>query len=141
MPAPVIIDCDPGHDDAVAILLAARRLDVLGITTVGGNQSIEKVTENALKVVEIGDLTHIPVARGMAQPLLKEPRHSTGHGETGLDGHDFPVPTTPLDGRHAVAFIIDTVMSTENVTLAAHGAAHPRPGQRHRSDGWLGGHR
>jgi pyrimidine-specific ribonucleoside hydrolase len=121
MPTPVIIDCDPGHDDAVAILLAARHLDVLGITTVGGNQSIEKVTENALKVIELGNIAHIPVARGMAQPLMNEPRFSTVHGETGLDGYEFPVPKTALESRHAVSFIIDTVMSAAGVALAALG--------------------
>jgi inosine-uridine nucleoside N-ribohydrolase len=116
--APVIIDCDPGHDDAVAILLAAKHLDVLGITTVGGNQSIEKVTSNALKVVELGGLVHLPVARGMARPLLRDPRHAASvHGESGLDGHDFPEPSKPLDPRHAVAFIIETAMSREGVTL------------------------
>ncbi|MGD9934762.1 MAG: nucleoside hydrolase [Dehalococcoidia bacterium] len=113
----VIIDCDPGHDDAVAILLAAKHLDVLGITTVSGNQTIEKVTGNALKVLELSELTGIPVARGATRPLLSQPRYATGHGESGLDGHDFPEPVTLLDPRHAVQFIIDTVMSTEAVTL------------------------
>ena len=68
----VIIDCDPGHDDALAILLAAKHLDVLGITTVSGNESIDNVTTNALKLVEVGNLTHIPVVRGAEGPLLRE---------------------------------------------------------------------
>ena len=58
----VIIDCDPGHDDALAILLAAKHLDVLGITTVSGNESIDNVTSNALKIVEFGNLTDIPLS-------------------------------------------------------------------------------
>jgi inosine-uridine nucleoside N-ribohydrolase len=118
----VIIDCDPGHDDAVAILLAACHLEVVGITTVGGNQSIEKVTANALKVLELAGLTRIPVAKGMAQPLLNQPRHAAAvHGETGLDGHLFPEPTTALDPRRAVEFIIDTLMTLGGMTIAALG--------------------
>jgi pyrimidine-specific ribonucleoside hydrolase len=114
----VIIDCDPGHDDALAILLAAKHLDVLGITTVGGNQSIAKVTANALKIVEFANLTAIPVAKGMGHPLIKAPRHAPEiHGETGMDGPDLPTPTTPLHPSHGVDFIVDTIMSTDGVTL------------------------
>ncbi len=114
----VIIDCDPGHDDAIAILLAAKHLDILGITTVSGNQTIEKVTANALKVVELGGLTDIPVCRGAARPMVREPRHAgTIHGESGLDGHDFPEPTTEVDARSAVDFIVETVRREDGVTL------------------------
>lgn len=114
----VIIDCDPGHDDALAILLAAKHLDVLGITTVAGNQTLDKVTANALKVLEFAELTHIPVAKGMGRPLVRPPRHAPEvHGETGLDGPDLPPPTTPLHPQHAVDFIIETLMSTDGVTL------------------------
>ncbi len=114
----VILDCDPGHDDALAILLAAKHLDVLGITTVGGNQTLEKVTANALKVVEFAELTHIPVARGIGHPLVKAPLHVPEiHGETGMDGPTLPDPTTPLHPKHAVDFIIDTLMSQDGVTL------------------------
>lgn len=114
----IIIDCDPGHDDALAILLAGKHLDVLGITTVGGNQSLEKVTTNALKVVEFAGLTHIPVAKGIGHPLVKQPLYAPEvHGETGMDGPDLPEPTTALADRHAVDFIIDTVMAVDGVTL------------------------
>jgi inosine-uridine nucleoside N-ribohydrolase len=114
----VIIDCDPGHDDAVAILLAAKHLDVAGITTVAGNQTLENVTSNALKVLELGGLKHITVAKGCAQPLLKEPRHAAAvHGETGLDGYSLPSPSLQLHASRAVEFIIDTVMSGEGITL------------------------
>jgi len=118
----VILDCDPGHDDAMAILLAARRLAVLGITTVAGNQTIDLVTTNALKVVEMAGLTHLPVARGAAHPLVRPPRHAPEiHGPTGLDGPALPPPTTPPLAAHAVDFIVETVMRTDGVTLVATG--------------------
>lgn len=118
----VILDCDPGHDDAMAILLAARRLKVLGITTVAGNQSLEKVTLNALKVVELAGLSHIPVAPGAARPLVRSPRYAPEiHGESGLDGADLPHPSTrPID-QHAVDFIIDTIMETQGTVVIATG--------------------
>lgn len=118
----VILDCDPGHDDAMAILLAAKRLEVLGITTTAGNQSIDKVTANALKVVELAGLTSIPVAQGAAHPLVRPPRYAPEiHGQTGLDGPVLPVPTTKIISRHAVDFIVDTVMGTDGVTLVPTG--------------------
>ena len=86
----VIIDCDPGHDDALAILLAGQHLDILGITTVAGNQTLDKVTANALKIVELMDRTDIPVFRGGAGPAAEEsgPRRPhprrIGLGRTGL---------------------------------------------------------
>lgn len=117
----VIIDCDPGHDDALAILLAAAHLDVLGITTVSGNQSLDKVTRNALKVLEFSGLTHIPVIPGCARPLVEPPRHARVHGLSGLDGPALPEPTTPVHSGHAVDFIVDTVMTRNDVTLVATG--------------------
>jgi pyrimidine-specific ribonucleoside hydrolase len=117
----VIIDCDPGHDDALAILLAARHLEVLGITTVSGNVSLEKVTRNALKVVELSGLTHIPVIAGLDRPLLEALRHAVSHGESGLDGPTLPEPTTLPHPGHAVDFIIDTIMSSSQVTLVPTG--------------------
>lgn len=114
----VIIDCDPGHDDALAILLAAKHLDVVGITTVAGNQHIDKVTVNALKILEFSEMTQIPVAKGCGLPLVKPPMFAPEiHGETGMDGPELPVPTTPLDPRHGVDFLIDTVMAHDEVTL------------------------
>ncbi|MFZ5916682.1 MAG: nucleoside hydrolase [Chloroflexota bacterium] len=114
----VILDVDTGHDDAMAILLAARHLDVLGITTVAGNAPLEKTTKNTLKVLELAGLTHIPVAKGSSLPLVEKSRHAPQvHGPSGLDGYDLPEPTTPLDPRHAVEFIVDTVRAHEAVTL------------------------
>jgi inosine-uridine nucleoside N-ribohydrolase len=115
---PVIIDCDPGQDDAVAILLALKHLDVLGVTTVSGNVGIDRVTANAQKVLALAGRSDVPVARGAGRPLLREVQDAaTVHGESGLDGYDFPAPATALDSRHGVQFIIETVRAREGVTL------------------------
>ena len=115
----LIIDTDPGHDDALAILLAAKYFDIIGITTVHGNQTVDKTTRNALKILEFGGLAHIPVARGSALPLIQPlTPHPAGHGETGLDGPDLPEPVTLPDPRHGVDFLIDTLLANEDVTLA-----------------------
>jgi purine nucleosidase len=115
----VILDCDPGHDDAIAILLAAGdpRIDLLGITTVAGNQTIDKVTRNALATCAAYGI-EVPVARGAERPLVI-PQVVAGniHGETGLDGPHLPPATFDVDHRHAVDFIIDTVMSHEPGTV------------------------
>ncbi len=114
----VIIDCDPGHDDALAILLADQHLDILGITTVAGNQTLEKVTANALKIVELMNRTDIPVYKGAHTPLLRAPVHAGHiHGDTGLDGPDFPVPQKTVADQHAVDYIIETLMTETDVWL------------------------
>lgn len=113
-----IIDCDPGHDDAMAILLGARTLDLKGITTVHGNVSLEQTTRNARQLVELADLTEIPIAAGMANPLVREAIHAPEvHGETGLDGPELPPPSVPLADEHAVDFIIRTSKETESLYL------------------------
>jgi purine nucleosidase len=118
----IILDCDPGHDDAFAILLANRHLDVLGITTVGGNQLLEKVTINALKILEVTEMTHIPVFAGHAGPMACElVTAPMFHGESGLDGPILPYPSIKAQKQHAVDFIVDTVMSTDGVRLVATG--------------------
>jgi pyrimidine-specific ribonucleoside hydrolase len=103
-----IIDCDPGHDDVMAILLAARTLDLRGITTVHGNTTLVNATSNARKTVEFAELTHIPIAAGMARPLVREEHNAPEvHGKSGLDGPTLPEPTVPILDQHAVDFIID----------------------------------
>ncbi|MBY4797051.1 nucleoside hydrolase [Collinsella sp. AGMB00827] len=119
----VILDCDPGHDDAFAIMLVAQHLDVLGITTIGGNCSLENVTRNAIHVLEaIGKADAIGVYPGhscpMVAPLVTAPNF---HGETGLDGPIFPEATHVASTMHGVDFIVDTVMNTDDVTLIATG--------------------
>ena len=69
----IILDCDPGHDDAIAILLASRHpeIDLLAITTVAGNQSLEKITQNALKICSLAGIRDVPIAMGMGRPLVR----------------------------------------------------------------------
>ncbi len=115
----VIIDCDPGHDDALAIFLAGQHLDVLGITTVAGNQTLEKVTVNALKVLALMGRTGIPVYKGMHTPLLRPPYHAGHiHGETGMDGPTLPVPRQEVEKMHAVDFLIETARAVDDVWIA-----------------------
>ena len=112
---PVLLDCDPGHDDAVAILLAAGRrdaLDLRAVTTVAGNAELEKVTLNARRVMTLGGLTDVPVAAGAAGPRHgKLVTAADIHGDSGLDGAELPDPTVALDERGAIDL------------LAAHGPA------------------
>ncbi len=127
MPTKIILDCDPGHDDAVALLLAwgSPEIDLIGVTTVMGNQSIEKTTRNALAVARVAGITGVPFARGAHRPLVRPVEFApTIHGESGLDGPVLPEPNIGLDPRHAVDFIIDTVMASEpgEITLVPTGA-------------------
>jgi inosine-uridine nucleoside N-ribohydrolase len=111
---PIILDCDPGHDDAIAILLAlaSPELDLVGVTTVSGNQTLDKTTANALRVLEFVGRDDVPVHVGADRPLVRERFIADYvHGETGMDGPDLPAPTTaPRDG-HAVAFIAEQIRS------------------------------
>lgn len=116
----VILDCDPGHDDAMAILLALGNpnIDLIGVTTVGGNQSLEKVTYNARATLEMAHATNIPVHAGCDRPMIRPLEVAAAvHGETGLDGVTLPEPTRPLDEGHAVNWIVDTIMSHEPGTI------------------------
>ncbi|GAB79221.1 purine nucleosidase [Austwickia chelonae] len=127
MPEKIILDCDPGHDDAIALLTAHGHpaIDLLAVTTVAGNQSLDKVTRNALAVARIAGITDIPFAAGADRPLLREPEHApTIHGDTGLDGPTLPEPRIVLDERHAADLIIDLVMAHEpgTITLVPTGA-------------------
>lgn len=109
----IIIDTDPGQDDAVAILLALAspdELDVLGIVAVAGNVGLAQNARNALKVVELSGRTEVPVHAGCERPMrrrLVTAEHV--HGPTGLDGPELPEPKKKLEDRHGVDFIIDTV--------------------------------
>lgn len=116
----IILDCDPGHDDAMAILLAVGNpgIDLIGVTTVGGNQSLDKVTYNARSVLEMAHATDIPVHAGSDRPLIRPLEVAASiHGETGLDGVTLPKPTRPLEQGHAANWIIDTIMGSEPGTI------------------------
>lgn len=118
---PVILDCDPGHDDAFAILLACAspELEVLAITTVAGNQTLPRTTLNALKLATVAGIRGVPIAAGMDRPLVR-PLVTAGHvhGETGLDGPALPEPAIEPDPRHAVDLIIELLRAArEPVTL------------------------
>jgi pyrimidine-specific ribonucleoside hydrolase len=118
MSIPVIIDCDPGHDDVMAILLAGRTLDVKGITTVHGNAPLSLTTKNARMLVELADLTDIPIAAGMDRPLVREATFAPDvHGQSGLDGPNLPDPTVPILEEHAVEFIYHTAQNVDNLHL------------------------
>ncbi|HXG25671.1 MAG TPA: nucleoside hydrolase [Candidatus Binatia bacterium] len=118
----IVLDCDPGHDDALAILLAARRSNVVAITTVHGNAPLERTKENARAVAELAGLQDIPIAAGADRPLVREPRYAPEvHGITGLDGPDMPAPTVPLVREHAVDVILDRSRAVPNLHLVAVG--------------------
>lgn len=117
---PVVLDCDPGQDDAMAILLAARHLDLVGITTVHGNQSLGKVTHNARAVLALAGREDIPVHAGADRPLVGTPRHGAAiHGESGLDGADLPAPSVPTEDQHAVAFLSASAREHGRLTVVA----------------------
>ncbi len=117
----IIIDTDPGQDDAVAILLALaspEELDVLGIVAVAGNVGVAQNAINARKVVELSGRTDIPVYAGCSRPMrrhLVTAEHV--HGDTGLNGPDLPEPTIPLQPQHGVDYIIETLMNAEPKTI------------------------
>jgi purine nucleosidase/pyrimidine-specific ribonucleoside hydrolase len=126
MAIPCVLDCDPGHDDAVAILLAAHRpeLDLQAITTVGGNGILENVTLNARKVATLAGLTDVPIAAGAAGPLRGDDLVTAPdiHGESALDGPDLPDPRIDLDPRPAAALLADVLRAAEQpVTILATG--------------------
>ncbi len=118
---PVILDCDPGHDDAIALLLAAQHCEVLGVTAVSGNVPLELTTHNALITTQILGLD-LPVHAGANRPLVAEAQHAEFiHGETGLGGPELPELEREVSSRNAVQFIIDTVRAKENIWLVATG--------------------
>jgi purine nucleosidase len=116
----IIIDCDPGQDDAVALLLAFAspdELDVLGVTTVGGNVPLDLTQRNARMVCDIAG-SSVPVYAGCDRPLARPLRTAEYiHGKTGIDGIDVFEPETPLQPRHAVDFIIETLLAAGDATI------------------------
>ncbi len=120
-PRPIIIDCDPGQDDAVALFLAMSspdELDILGITTVAGNVPLALTERNARMMCDIAGRPDIPVYAGCAKPMVRDAITAEYiHGDTGIDGIDAFEPQTPLQKQHAVDFIVDTLLSRDKVTV------------------------
>lgn len=121
----IILDCDPGHDDAIAIMLAAKNptIDLLGITVVAGNQTLDKTLINALNVCQFLGLD-VPVYKGCGQPMIREKLVSAPeiHGESGLDGPQFGTLTKKAEQQHAVNYIIDTLLASDgDITIVPTG--------------------
>ena len=122
----IIIDCDPGQDDAVALLLAFASpddVDLIGITTVGGNVPLALTHRNARMMCDIAGHQHVPVYAGHGEPLTRSLVTAEAiHGDTGIDGIDVFEPETPLQEQHAVDFIVNTLLNTEEpITLVPTG--------------------
>jgi len=121
VPISVILDVDPGHDDAVAILMAAASpaIDLLAVTCVAGNAPLERTQENARKVLTVGGIADVPVAAGLDGPLARPLVTAADvHGASGLDGPGLPEPAMELDPRHAVDLIVELAMAaTRPITL------------------------
>src|SRR3954471_5091404 len=125
MSTPILLDCDPGHDDAIALLLAlgSDELELRGVTTVAGNQTLDKTTANAIRVLELAGRGEIPVAAGCDRPLVRD-RYLAAHrhGESGPDGPDLPPPQAAPIAEHAVEFLARTIADAERpVTLVPTG--------------------
>ena len=116
----VILDCDPGHDDAIAILLAAASpaLELEGITVVAGNQTLEKTALNARRVCSVAGIRDVPIVPGADRPLRRQPVVAAEiHGPSGLDGPDWPPTTVELDERHAADFIVERAGAADDRPL------------------------
>lgn len=121
----IILDCDPGHDDAMAILLAHGNpeIELLAITTVAGNQTLPKTTLNARRICTVAGIVDVPIAAGCDRPLVRELVIAPDiHGVSGLDGPMVPEPTVPVAPVHAVDLIIDRIMASDGeITLVPTG--------------------
>jgi len=120
-PRPIIIDCDPGQDDAVALLLAIsspEELEILGVTTVAGNVPLTLTQRNARMMCDITGRKDIPVFAGCEKPMMRDAITAEYiHGKTGIDGVDVFEPETPLKEQHAVEFIIDTLLAADEASI------------------------
>ncbi len=152
MTVPVIVDCDPGHDDVFGLWLAAGHpsLELVAVTTVAGNASLEHTTRNARIALTVAGVTDIPVAAGAAGPLVRELETAEWiHGENGLGGPVLPEPAVPLDPRTATELMADTLLAAaEPVAIVATGPItnvavllrdRPDVAHRIREIVWMGG--
>ncbi|MDN5851668.1 MAG: nucleoside hydrolase [Actinomycetia bacterium] len=151
-PKPIILDCDPGHDDALAMLLAYANpaLDLRAITTVAGNQTLAKVTDNAQRVATLAGITDVPIAAGADRPLVRDLVVAQDvHGQTGLDGADLPAAQVALNAASATDLMAQTIAKADQpVTLVPTGpltnVAHLLREHPEAADGieqivWMGG--
>jgi inosine-uridine nucleoside N-ribohydrolase len=123
-PTPIILDCDPGHDDAIAILLAlaSPEIELVGVTTVSGNQTLDKTTANALRVLELAGRGDIPVYAGADAPFMRKRDVAAHvHGESGLDGPDLPAASNAVQPQHAVEYLAEQFRGASKPTLVATG--------------------
>ncbi|MBT6442500.1 MAG: nucleoside hydrolase [Alphaproteobacteria bacterium] len=125
-PRPLIIDCDPGQDDAVALLLAMaspEEFNLLGVTAVAGNVPLNLTEANARRIGELAGRLDVPVYAGCPRPMVNEPVTAEFiHGETGINGADLPAPIRAIEPRHAVEWLIATLrQADEPITLATLG--------------------
>src|SRR3954469_18466118 len=116
MATPIVIDCDPGHDDAFALMLAVAspELELVGVTTVAGNQTLEKTTANALRILELCGRGDVPVAEGAPDPLVRARDVAAHvHGDTGLAAPYLPPPSGRPVAGHAVDFLARAIRERE----------------------------
>ena len=149
MSTKVVIDCDPGHDDAIAILLAlaSPEVELSGVTTVAGNQTLDKTTRNALVTLEVAGRADIPVAAGADAPLSRKLRTAAHvHGESGLDGPELPEPRAQPVADDAVDFLAEVIdggtvlVPTAPLTnIALLLERHPEVRDRIEHIVWMGG--
>ena len=120
-PLPVILDCDPGIDDSISLLVALASpedFNILGITTVAGNVDLDTCTANACAIRELAHRDDVPVYAGCPRPLVNAPVFAEHiHGETGLGNCVLPKPQRGVEGQHAVDFIIETLMKAEDNSI------------------------
>ncbi|MFT4001436.1 MAG: nucleoside hydrolase [Rhizobium sp.] len=110
MPTPILYDCDPGHDDAIALVMAHRSsaIDLLGVTTTCGNAEVEKTTSNAIRILDFIGASHVPVAQGCVRPLARPLILGTADGPSGLEGSPYlPMPRRTALKQHAVDFLAE----------------------------------
>ena len=151
-PVPTIVDCDPGHDDMVAIMLAAAhpRIDLLAITTVAGNGTLERTTHNARVVCSMAGIRGVPIAAGAPGPLVGTLRTAAHvHGESALEGAELADPDVPLAAEHAVDLMARLLReAAQPVTLVPTGPltnvalllrTHPELAERVREIVLMGG--
>ncbi|MFM7526635.1 MAG: nucleoside hydrolase [Actinomycetota bacterium] len=117
----IILDCDPGHDDAFALIVAAKFTNLVGVTTVAGNAALELTTRNARIILDLCG-SSAPLHSGANRPLVQPPVFADYvHGKSGMDGATLPEPSRPADSPHAIDFIIDTVRANEGLWLVPTG--------------------